>query len=108
GYSSLSYLSRLPIDKLKIDAGFIRRVGSDEHDTAIVSTIVTLAHNLGLKVIAEGVENERQLRFLGDLGCDEAQGFYFGRPMPADEAAALIVHASAKDPRLPALGKRHG
>ncbi|MGQ0762145.1 MAG: putative bifunctional diguanylate cyclase/phosphodiesterase [Acidobacteriota bacterium] len=83
GYSSLSYLKNLPIDTLKLDQSFVKGATSDPDDAALVMAIVTLAHNLRLKVIAEGVETEEQLSFLRLLRCDEGQGYLFGKPMPA-------------------------
>lgn len=85
GYSSLSYLKRFDIDKLKIDQSFIRDLATDPDDAAIVHAIVQMAHSLNLKAIAEGVEHAAMLPQLRDFGCDEAQGYYFARPMPADE-----------------------
>jgi EAL domain-containing protein (putative c-di-GMP-specific phosphodiesterase class I) len=82
GYSSLSYLRRLPLDKLKIDRAFIRDVVTSRDDAAIVRAIVSLAHNLRLKVIAEGVETPDQLAFLRELGCDQYQGFHYSVPVP--------------------------
>ncbi|MBR0568510.1 EAL domain-containing protein [Azoarcus sp. L1K30] len=85
GYSSLSYLKRLPIDRLKIDRSFVEGIPQDGDDVAIVATILSMASNLDLGVIAEGVENEGQLRHLVAAGCTEYQGYLLGRPMPADE-----------------------
>ncbi len=81
GFSSLSYLKRLPVDKLKIDRMFVRELHSDKGDEAIVSAIVTLGHRLGLSVVAEGVEKQEQLTLLRKLNCNEVQGFYFSYPL---------------------------
>ena len=90
GYSSLSYLKRFPLHELKIDRSFLMGIGSDEHSAAIVSTILSMGHRLGLKVVAEGVETQEQLDFLAGLECDEYQGFFFSKPVPPDEFAALL------------------
>ncbi|MEK5037810.1 EAL domain-containing protein [Sporosarcina sp. FSL K6-3457] len=84
GYSSMNYLTKFPIDRLKIDRSFIWNIEKNVSDSNIVITIIRMAHNLGLKVIAEGVENEKQLQFLHDHGCDEVQGFYFSEPLPVE------------------------
>jgi diguanylate cyclase (GGDEF)-like protein len=92
GYSSLSYLHRLPTEVIKIDRSFVGRMGQEgEGDGVIVRTIIELAHNLGRRVIAEGVETSEQLARLRALGCDQAQGFYFARALPADAASALLA-----------------
>ena len=87
GYSSLLYLKGLPIDRLKVDRSFVAGLGSPGQDPTIVSTVVELAHKLGLQVVAEGVETEEELRAVGDMGCDEAQGFLLARPAPAHQIA---------------------
>lgn len=95
GFSSLSYLKRLPIDSLKIDQSFIRDVTTDADDAALVIAIVTLAHNLRLKVVAEGVETAEQLKFLQLLRCDEVQGYLCVKPLPAARLEqALTENAS--------------
>ncbi|MFC0213612.1 EAL domain-containing protein [Paenibacillus chartarius] len=94
GYSSLSYLSKLPVHKLKIDRSFIRDLMSDQSDAAIVSTIVSLAHNMQLKVIAEGVESEEQLKMLDNYRCDEVQGYYFSKPLPLSEFELMLEPAN--------------
>jgi EAL domain-containing protein (putative c-di-GMP-specific phosphodiesterase class I) len=91
GYSSLSYLRRLPLDKLKIDRSFIREVVASRDDAEIVRAIVSLAHSLHLKVIAEGVETAEQLTFLRGLGCDQYQGFHCSPPVPADEFEKMMT-----------------
>lgn len=90
GYSSLSYLKRLPIDSVKLDRSFVSGATTDPNDAALVMAIITLAHNLNLKVVAEGVETEEQRDFLRLLRCDAGQGYLFGKPMPADVFDATI------------------
>ena len=90
GYSSFSYLRRLPVDVLKIDRTFVENVGDDPDNTAIVSAIVSMAHSLNLRVVAEGVESAAQLDYLRSIQCDKAQGYYIGRPMPADRFEAIL------------------
>jgi len=93
GYSSLAYLRRLPVNTLKIDKSFVRELAANHLDGAIARAIITLAHNLSLRVVAEGVENETQLAYLAHLGCDEMQGYFFSRPMAADALVAVLQHS---------------
>jgi EAL domain-containing protein (putative c-di-GMP-specific phosphodiesterase class I) len=90
GYSSLAYLKRFPIDTLKIDQSFVSDIGTDADDSAIASAVIAMAHGLGLRVVAEGVEREEQLEFLRRQRCDHYQGFLFSRALAADEFGALL------------------
>lgn len=90
GQSSLTYLMELPVNTLKLDSSFIHQIGSDERTAEIVHTVVRLGHNIGLNVVAEGVETEEQLAGLKTMGCDFAQGYLFSRPLDHDAAAAWM------------------
>ena len=102
GYSSLSYLQRLPVDEIKIDKSFVTRLANrdeDDDDPVIVRSTIELAHNLGLAVVAEGVEDDVALDMLGRYGCDRAQGYFLGRPRPAEELTSRLTapQAAASD-----------
>ena len=100
GYSSLSYLRRFPLDKLKIDRSFIRDLLVSADDACIVRAIISLAHSLRLRVVAEGVETHQQLEFLRELGCDQYQGYYCSPAVPADQFVALVARLRAQMPEL--------
>ena len=96
GYSSLNYLHQFPLDKLKIDRSFIANLSDSQSAQAIVRSIISLAHNLELTTVAEGVETQQQLEFLQQLGCEEIQGYYFSKPRPAVEIENLYMAGSSK------------
>jgi EAL domain-containing protein (putative c-di-GMP-specific phosphodiesterase class I) len=105
GYSSLSYLKSLPIDSLKVDRSFVSGVATDVDDDAIVTATIGLAHHLGLRVIAEGIETRQQLARLVQQECDEGQGYYFSPPVPPEEMEVLL---HAKMPFAAVIGKAAG
>jgi EAL domain-containing protein (putative c-di-GMP-specific phosphodiesterase class I) len=90
GYSSLSYLRRFPIDTLKIDRSFVTDIPGNTDATAIAQAIIAMARSLGLRVVAEGVETAEQLAFLHGHGCDAMQGYFFSKPLPADELSVWL------------------
>ncbi len=92
GYSSLSYLQKFPLDKLKVDMSFVRNIATSKDDLAITKAIIQLGRSLELRVIAEGVETLEQQRLLKSVGCQEGQGYYFAKPLPADKIEALLKH----------------
>jgi EAL domain-containing protein (putative c-di-GMP-specific phosphodiesterase class I) len=90
GYSSLAYLKRFPFDTVKVDQSFVRGIPDNRDDVAIVEAIIAMAHSLQLKVVAEGVETQEQLELLRKLGCDQIQGYYFSKPIPASDVVMLL------------------
>jgi EAL domain-containing protein (putative c-di-GMP-specific phosphodiesterase class I) len=96
GYSSLSYLRRFSIDALKIDQSFVRQITTVPNDTSIVTAVISMGRSLKLRVIAEGVETQDEMAFLQAHQCDEAQGYYFSRPVPSAEFAKLLKSGIAE------------
>ena len=96
GYSSLAYLTRLPFDQLKIDQSFVQNLAPDSNDLALCEAIVVMAHKLGIKVIAEGIETQDQYDILKQIGCDYGQGYLFSKPLPADEFEMLVNVSSCQ------------
>ena len=90
GYSSLSYLKRLNADKLKIDRSFVKDLPDDKDSIAIISAIIHMSHDLGLGIVAEGVENAVQAKLLKDMGCDTIQGYFYGHPMKAEDFTRIL------------------
>ncbi|VUD53108.1 putative signaling protein [Thalassocella blandensis] len=102
GYSSLAYLKRFPIQKLKVDKGFIKDIDSNQHDAAIAKSIIDLAHNMSLQVIAEGVEREAQNNWLNDKGCDQVQGYFYSKPLSEEQLVEFV--RDEKNARIDAAG----
>jgi EAL domain-containing protein (putative c-di-GMP-specific phosphodiesterase class I) len=96
GYSSLSYLKRFPMDTVKIDKSFIMDMNADNSDRALVGAIITMAGSLGLKVVAEGIEQASQLALLRELGCGHGQGYFFSRPVAAADFVATAARINAE------------
>ena len=104
GYSSLAYLQTLPIDEMKIDRSFVMNLASVPNDAVIVRSTIELAHNLGLTVVAEGVEDEGALDMLLEYGCDTAQGYLFSRPQAAEELTPWLTESPNGAPAAPLAG----
>jgi EAL domain-containing protein (putative c-di-GMP-specific phosphodiesterase class I) len=91
GFSSIAQLRHFPIDMIKVDRSFVQGADHDAKDAAITANVVTLAHALGLVAVAEGIETEGQLKLIGDVGCDRAQGFLFARPVSAEDVGPVLA-----------------
>ena len=97
GYSSMAYLKDLPVDELKIDRSFVSQMATSPSDAVVVRSTIALGHSLGLRVVAEGVETQHAWEELTALGCDTAQGYYLGRPMPAADLERQLCEAAHAD-----------
>jgi EAL domain-containing protein (putative c-di-GMP-specific phosphodiesterase class I) len=98
GYSSLAYLQKLPVSELKIDRSFVQHMARQQQDRKIVRSIIDLAHNLEMRVVAEGIEDQRSLDMLVSMGCDYGQGFYIARPMPSTQLGEWLLQAPWRVP----------
>jgi EAL domain-containing protein (putative c-di-GMP-specific phosphodiesterase class I) len=105
GYSSLAYLKRLPVDEIKIDRSFVIDMKLDNNDAVIVRSTIDLAHNMSLRVVAEGVENPETLRLLTSLGCDVVQGFFVSRPLPYDELIRWLSSSAWSAKQRPSFSR---
>jgi EAL domain-containing protein (putative c-di-GMP-specific phosphodiesterase class I) len=94
GFSSFSYLHRFPLDTLKIDRSFVSNMSKGQKNQEIVSTIIMLAHKLGMDAIAEGIETETEKQILQSLNCEYGQGYFFAKPLPAADATKLLIDAT--------------
>ncbi len=101
GYSSLAYLRRLPLDTIKVDRTFVSGLGEETADLPIAEAVIAMAHGLGIDVVAEGIETLAQREMLRDLDCDRGQGYWFARPLPADEMERLLASATGSRAVLP-------
>jgi EAL domain-containing protein (putative c-di-GMP-specific phosphodiesterase class I) len=105
GYASLAYLKHLPVHQIKIDKSFVKGMAADSHDAMIVRATIDLAHNLGLKVVAEGVETAEVWGLLANLGCDDAQGYYMNRPVAPLDLVEWLKGWGAPEDLAEAVGK---
>jgi EAL domain-containing protein (putative c-di-GMP-specific phosphodiesterase class I) len=104
GHSSLAYIRHLPVKEMKIDRSFVRNMVADKDDAAIVRSTIELGHNMGLRVVAEGVEDHAALMLLTRLGCDEAQGYFIAKPQPPEEYEAWLRRRRAVGDKLTESG----